>query len=158
MYTYITGYSTHEGSPDYVLLHEKNFSEEEFSEMLAEAGSHVISLWLARWTDEDAPDHPHYWVEWPDPDEALTRVEDLVPGIVRWLLREKGFKLLEPTVIAKFSGWARLSPGLDGFSLSDNEHNKRLVAEAEKVEHEILQRNKEIFDQVEEACTEEWDE
>ena len=146
MYSYVTGYYSHSDSPDFVLMHEQKFTTEEFSARMALAIRAALQTWLNAdpASDEEPPlDHTHYWVAEISPSRTVDRFDDVVAGAVKWLVENDGFKLFQPDVVVKFSGWSQVASGLraSGFASSDNEHNMRAASVLSPLVEQVSARN-----------------
>lgn len=155
MYAYSLGYFSYEESPEYILLHEQEFSTEEFYELVAEAAEAVVCLWLETpvETPAEAPRRmvsSHYWLSPLEPRDPLNQFRDITAPIACWLIENKGFSPVEPRATARFDGWARLLPDLDGFRfVLDVPANAAVSDRISQLSARIKEKNARIRDLVE---------
>lgn len=160
MYAYSFGYTSYEESPEYILLHEQEFTTEEFFEMVAEGAESVIQAWL-KLPVEFTPDVPrrmvgsHYWLTPLTAEDTLGRFSTITAALACWLIENRGFRPVEPRATARFDGWARLLPDLDGFDLARDLPANAVVSDRiSSFSAQIVERNNRIrerFKEEEEA-------
>lgn len=159
MYAYSFGYSSYEDSPEYILLHEEEFTTEEFFELIAEGAESVVQEWLKLPVEftEGVPRKmvtTHYWLTPLAAVDTLGRFSTITAALACWLIENKGFRAVEPRATARFDGWARLLPDLDGFAfVHDHPANAAVSDRISSLSAQIVERNNQIRERLlEEEC------
>lgn len=161
MYAYSFGYTSYEESPEYILLHEEEFTTEEFLELIAEGAESVVQTWLGL-SVEGTRGVPkkmvssHYWLSPLDRFDVLGRFSTVTQAVACWLIENRGFKPVEPRATARFDGWARLLPDLDGFPfVHDHPANVAVSDRISSLSAQIAERNDRIRNRIAEEEEEE---